>query len=88
MANSESDLSCHIKHMLIFKCRRADLGIKLNDVLSQGGESKCLETKIKLVDGLLDVMCTFVPEDEYNCLTDEEMNEIITYLYMLLPEEC
>jgi len=80
--------SCLLQHRQLLMCRRATLGTSLCNKLSNGVKDKCLEKKIDLIDGLLNVLCNYNPDATLNCLTEAETCTIINYCYTLMPESC
>jgi len=80
--------ACLLQHRQLLMCRRADLGASMEVKLSQGGNVSCLENKALLIDGLSKTLCNFNPDATLNCLTNDEICNIIQYMYILLPEDC
>lgn len=79
---------CLLKHRQLLMCRRADLGIKVNNLLSQGANADCEKMKMKRIDTLMKVLCRYKPDNTLNCLTNSQVDGIISYLYTVLPEAC
>lgn len=79
---------CLLKNRQLLMCRRADLGIKVDSLLSQGGDAKCEKIKMKRVDTLMNVLCRYNPDNTLNCLTNTQIEGIVSYLYIVLPESC
>lgn len=80
--------ACFLQHRQLLTCRRGTLGASLADKLAVGGDSSCLEYKMKVADGLLSAICSYDPDASSNCLTNDEVCKMIQKLYILLPENC
>ena len=80
--------ACLLKHRQLIQCRRADLGVKVDSKLSLGSDIDCEELKMKRVDTLLKVLCRFDPDATLTCITNNQAQGIISYLYIVLPESC
>ncbi len=77
-----------LTHRRLLQCRRGTLGTTIDTKLSQGIDVKCETIKMKLLDGMLRVLCSYNTTATLNCLTNDEVCKIINYCYKLLPEEC
>ena len=80
--------ACLLKHKQLITCRRATLGATISDKLAIGKNIACEEKKMKVVDGYLSVLCTYNPDADTNCLTEEQVCLIIRHSYKLLPTAC
>ena len=86
MADITTD--CLLTHRRLIMCRRGTLGNTIANKLSQGTNTNCEELKMKLVDAMRGVLCRYNPDATLNCLTSDEICNIIRHCYRLLPEEC
>lgn len=86
MANITS--ACLLKHRQLIMCRRGTLGTTITNKLSQGTNTDCEELKMKLVDGMMRVLCNYNPDATLNCLKNKDICKIINQCYKLLPNEC
>lgn len=80
--------ACLLKHKQLIMCRRGTLGYQIANALEIGKDIKCEEKKLKIVDGYLTVLCNYNPDATENCLTEEQICNIIRHAYKLLPESC
>lgn len=80
--------ACLLKHRRLIMCRRATLGASISDKIAIGKNIKCEEKKMKIIDGYIGVLCTYNPDRDDNCLTEEEICLIIRHSYKLLPTSC
>lgn len=80
--------ACVLKHRQLLTCRRGTLGASIADKLAVGGNTSCLEYKMKVADGLLQSICSYNADATLNCLTNDQVCGIIQKLYILLPEDC
>lgn len=79
---------CLLKHKQLITCKRGVLGSSISNKLEIGKDISCEEKKLKIIDGYLSVLCSYNPEREDNCLTEDEICGIIKSAYKLLPESC
>lgn len=80
--------ACLLKHRRLIMCRRATLGTTITNKLSNGERADCDIQKMHIVDGLERAICAYKPDENLNCLTNAQVNNIIKYIYTLLPESC
>ena len=80
--------ACLLKHRRLITCRRGTLGATISTKLSQGLPQECEELKMKIVDGLMNVLCTYNADATLNCLTNAQVCDVIRLCYKILPEDC
>lgn len=82
------DAECLLKHKQLITCKKGSLAAKISNKLEIGKNIVCEEKRLKIIDGYLSVLCSYNPERNDNCLTEEEICSIIKSAYKLLPESC
>lgn len=80
--------ACVLKHRQLLTCRRGTLGVTISDKLSIGTNVDCYIYKMKLVDVMMQAICSYDADDTLNCLTNAQVCKLINHCYKLLPEEC
>jgi len=80
--------ACVLKHRQLLTCRRGTLAVTISDKLSIGSDASCWIHKAKLVDLMMQAICSYDADATLNCLTNAQVCKLINSCYSLLPKEC